>query len=75
MTLMACLGSRAREERVRPNKRLELTKRDRLVGGLALARRRRAVFIESRFAAQARCSADIGASAPCSSTIIDDLVA
>ena len=37
---------------------MKLTKRACLVCGPALARRRRAVFIESRFAAYARCSAD-----------------
>ena len=40
------------------NKRMKLTKRTSLVGGPALARRRRADFSESRFAAYARCSTD-----------------
>jgi len=43
----------------RPNKRLELTKRGLPVGGPALARRRRANFVESRFAAQAWCSTEL----------------
>lgn len=41
------------------NKRMQLTKRESLVGGPALAHLRRAVFIESRFAGDPRCSADL----------------
>lgn len=41
-----------------PNKRMKLAKRACLAGGPALARRRRAIVIESRFAAYARCSTD-----------------
>jgi hypothetical protein len=47
------------ESQMRPNKRLELTKRDLLASGPALARRRRASFIESRFAAQPQSSTDV----------------
>ena len=41
---------------VPPNEALQLTKRDHHVGGRALACLRRAIFIESRFAAYAQCS-------------------
>jgi len=41
---------------VTPNEALQLTKRDHSVGGPALACLRRAIFIESRFAAERRCS-------------------
>jgi len=50
--------SRPALESVPSNKRMKLTKRECLVGGPALARRRRAAVIESRFAAYARCSTD-----------------
>ena len=43
---------------MRPNERMKLTKRASLVGAPALARRRRAGVIESRFAAYARCWTD-----------------
>ena len=42
------------ERQTPPNNRMKLTKRACLVRGPALARLRRAVFIESRFAVYAR---------------------
>ncbi len=46
---------------VPPNKEMQLTKRGSLAGGPAALAVRRAIFIESRFAADLRCSADTGA--------------
>ncbi len=45
---------------VPPNKRMHLTKRDLLAGWPALASLRRAIFVESRFAAYPQCWADSG---------------
>ena len=48
---------------VRSNKGMNLTKRVAfLAGGRALTSPRRAVFIKSRFAGYARCSADVSTS-------------
>ena len=43
-----------------PNKRMKPTKRSELAGWPALTRLRRAIFVESRFAAYPQCWADSG---------------
>jgi len=53
-TLSCMKGSPCKSGRPTQNKALQLTKREYLVGGPAS----RAIFVESRFAAERRCSAD-----------------